>query len=90
MVFLPEKDVKNAVRRLDIPVLFNPCPANGETERESMKDLLADLDYKYRGVKERIFGAIERSNLSGWEKVTDKNRKKKSTLSSVLFNLKFS
>ena len=55
-----------------IPVLFNPCPANGETERESMKDLLSDLDYKYRGVKDRIFGAIERSNLSGWEKVTDK------------------
>ncbi len=74
MIFLPEKDVKNAVKRLNVPVVFNPCPANGQTERESMKDLIYDLDYRYRGVKDRIFGAIERSELSGWKKNDDSDQ----------------
>ncbi len=74
MIFIPEKDIRNAVRRLSVPVLFNPCPEDGKTERESMKQFLYDLEGRYRGVKDRVFGAIEHSELAGWEKVGKDNK----------------
>ena len=66
LIYIAEKDIKKTVKRREIPVLFNPCPANGKTERQTMKDMIADMEYKYRGFKVRMFGAIKRSHIDGW------------------------
>ena len=55
-----------AVRRLGLPVVKNPCPANGSTKREEMKELLLRLDKTYPQLKKKIFGAIQRYPLYGW------------------------
>jgi tRNA(Ile)-lysidine synthase TilS/MesJ len=68
MIFVPEKEIKRTVKRYSLPVLFNPCPANGNTEREAVKQVVHDIDERYKGIRERVFGAIERSSLDGWEK----------------------
>ena len=68
MIYVPEKDIKRVVNRLSLPVITNPCVANGNTERESMKKLVHDIDVQYKGIRDRVFGAIERSGLEGWEK----------------------
>ena len=44
----------------------NPCPANGSTKREEMKELLLRLDKTYPQLKKKIFGAIQRYPLYGW------------------------
>ena len=54
------------LRRLGLPVVENPCPANGSTKREEMKELIRSLDQQFPGVKKRIFGAIQRYPLYGW------------------------
>ena len=74
MIFVPEKDIKKTVRRYSLPVIENPCPANGNTEREAVKHVIANIDSDYKGIRERIFGAIERSNLDGWKKTGEKDK----------------
>ncbi len=49
-----------------LPVVENPCPANGSTRREEMKVLLRELDGRYPNIKKKIFGAIQRYPLYGW------------------------
>jgi tRNA 2-thiocytidine biosynthesis protein TtcA len=67
MIYVPEKDIKGAVRRLTLPVVHNPCPANGYTKRQDMKELIARLDKETnRGLKKRLFTAVQNSEIDGW------------------------
>ena len=67
MLYVAEKDIRNAVKKLGIPIMHNPCPANGNTEREEMKNLLASLEKEYPGLKKRLYGALQRSEIDGWK-----------------------
>ena len=66
LLYVQEREVRGAVRRLGLPVVQNPCPANGSTKREEMKELLLQLDRTYPQLKKKIFGAIQRYPLYGW------------------------
>jgi len=66
LLYVEERDVRGAVRRLGLPVVENPCPANGNTKREEMKELLRRLEKQFPQVKKKIFGAIQRYPLYGW------------------------
>ena len=66
LLYVQEREVRGAVKRLGLPVVENPCPANGSTKREEMKELLRALDRQFPGVKKKIFGAIQRYPLYGW------------------------
>ena len=66
LLYVEEREVRGAVKRLSLPVVENPCPANGTTKREETKELIRMLDQKYPGVKKKIFGAIQRYPLYGW------------------------
>jgi len=66
LLYVQEQEVRRAVNRLRLPVVENPCPANGSTQREEMKQLIADLEQKYPNLKKKIFGAIQRYPLYGW------------------------
>ncbi len=66
LLYVQEREVRGAVKRLDLPVVVNPCPANGSTRREEMKRLLRELDRQYPHIKQKIFGAIQRYPLEGW------------------------
>lgn len=67
MIFVPEKDIIGAARRLPLPVVHNECPANGYTKRQEMKDLIKQLDKTTNpGLKTRLFTAIKDSTIDGW------------------------
>ena len=68
LLYVQEREVRGAVKRLGLPVVENPCPANGSTKREEMKELLRELDRQFPGVKKKIFGAIQRYPLYGWSR----------------------
>jgi len=66
LVYTPEKIVKAFVKNNDVPVVKNPCPADGNTKREMMKEFVAERFKEDKGFKERVFGAITRG-LDGWK-----------------------
>ncbi|NLY43343.1 MAG: tRNA 2-thiocytidine(32) synthetase TtcA [Clostridiaceae bacterium] len=67
MIYMPEKFIRREAEKLNLPVVFNPCPANGKTKRQYMKELIRNLDRENHGLKERVFGAIQRSCIDGWK-----------------------
>ena len=66
LLYTPESYIKGFARRQELPIVFNPCPADGNTKRQEMKDLLRTLEKENPGIRDRIFGAIQRFPLPGW------------------------
>ena len=69
LVYMPEKDVRYFARREALPVRKSHCPADGHTQREEMKKMLAEWERKYDGVNFRIFGAIQRGEIDGFKQL---------------------
>lgn len=67
LVYMNEADVIGFVNKYQVPVVKSPCPADGHTKREYIKNLLRNLNLENPGVKERMFTAIRNGNLKGWE-----------------------
>ena len=67
MLYMPEKDVKYFASKTELPIIKSPCPADGNTEREEMKKLLASLERENKGLRYRIFGAIQRGGIDGFK-----------------------
>lgn len=59
MVYLPEKYVLHMRRELELPVLKNPCPADGHTKRQEMKELLSEMCRRYPDFKEKFLSALK-------------------------------
>lgn len=68
LMYVPESDIKGYIRKNNLPIIKNPCPANGNTKRQEMKDLIKDLCRKYDNADTKIFNAISRSKIDGWSK----------------------
>ena len=69
MLYLHEKTIRNFAEREHLPVVHNPCPADKNTKREDVKALLYELEGRYPGLKDNIFGGLQRSPLPGWKPV---------------------
>ena len=69
MLYMPEKDVKYFSSKTELPIIKSPCPADGNTEREEMKKLLASLERENKGLRYRIFGAIQRGEIDGFKEI---------------------
>lgn len=67
MIYMPEKDVKYFAGKVTLPVIESPCPADKNTERENMKQLLHSLERENKGLRYRIFGAIQRGEIDGFK-----------------------
>lgn len=63
IIYAPEPEIKRAVKRHDIPVVFNPCPANGKTKREYIKNLLQDISKDIPNVQEQILNALKKTHV---------------------------
>jgi tRNA 2-thiocytidine biosynthesis protein TtcA len=64
LIYLREKDL-NAFAK-DLPVMHNPCPANKNTQREFVKNLIKTIEKQAPDAKKSIFSAIispQRYNL---------------------------
>lgn len=68
LIYMNEADVIGFVHKNNIPVVKSPCPADGHTRREYVKTLLQNLNRENPGVKERMFTAIQSSNIGGWNR----------------------
>ena len=66
LLYCGEGHIRNVAQREHLPVVFNPCPADGCTKREEVKALIAGLSRRYPGLKSRVFGAMQRLPLPAW------------------------
>ncbi len=69
LIYVAEADVIGFRNKYDLPVVKNPCPADGTTQREYAKNLIKQMEKEAPGAKNRMFTAILRSNLPGWTSV---------------------
>ena len=70
MIYMPEKDVRYFAGKNTLPVVKSTCPADGNTEREEMKQLLRALEKENKGLRYKIFGAIQRGEVDGFKYIS--------------------
>lgn len=74
MLYCGENLIRHTAQRLQLPVVENPCPANGNTKRQEIKELIYELQGRYPGLKARTFGAMQRLPLPEWGPVEHRRR----------------
>ncbi|HIT72955.1 MAG TPA: tRNA 2-thiocytidine(32) synthetase TtcA [Candidatus Fimicola cottocaccae] len=68
LMYVPEYEAKSFVTKSGISIVKNPCLADGNTKRQETKEFIASISKNYDNLPEKVFGAIQRSYLKGWEK----------------------
>ena len=66
LLYCGESLIRHTARRLELPVVENRCPADGNTKRQEIKELIYELQGRYPGLKARTFGAMQRLPLPEW------------------------
>ena len=66
LIFLYERDIENAAKRLGLPIVKSKCPADKITERQSVKELISELEKDYPQLRQKIIGAMQADNISSW------------------------
>ena len=58
LIFVKEADIRWAVKKLDLPVMHNACPADGFTQRSKEKELISSLSKENPGLRDRMMHAV--------------------------------
>ncbi|MDR2547727.1 MAG: tRNA 2-thiocytidine(32) synthetase TtcA [Lachnospiraceae bacterium] len=66
LIYLEEANVIGFVRKHALPVMKSPCPVDGHTKREYVKELIHDLAGEHPGIYKKMFTAIKHSQIEGW------------------------
>ncbi len=67
LIYADEERIARLCERLELPIVKNECPEDKDSKRHEIKQLISDLQKDYPDVKAKIFGAIMRLPLEGWE-----------------------
>ncbi len=67
LIYAGELKIANLARELALPVVENPCPQDKTSKRHEVKALLQTMCAAYPDMKSKIFGAMQRLPLPGWE-----------------------
>ena len=74
LIYVDEADIKGFAAANRLPVFKNPCPADGFTRREYVKQLIGEITKENPGARDRMHAAILRADLPGWpEKRNNRN-----------------
>ena len=67
LIFASEKEILAFMKmNPQLPVIESACPADKNTQRETVKQLLNNLDKNYKGIRYRIFDAMRKSRMDGY------------------------
>jgi tRNA 2-thiocytidine biosynthesis protein TtcA len=67
LIYIREIDIIGFRKAYQLPVVENPCPVDGYTKREYVKQLIKNLEKENPGLRERLFTAIRESSIPGWK-----------------------
>ena len=76
LIYCGEQKISNVAAALNVPVVENPCPQDKASKRHEIKTLLSALCRDYPDMKSKIFGAMQRLPLPGWEPLPSYRTKK--------------
>lgn len=65
LLLAPEKDIRRAARRAELPIVKSACPADGHTNRQKTKEFIREMEHREPGFRDRIFGAMKRADIDG-------------------------
>lgn len=69
MVFIDESMIIRTAKENNYPIIKNPCPADGKTNRQDIKELIKKLDKEIPDFKKNLFKSLRNSNqLFIWDK----------------------
>ena len=66
LIYTPEQEIVNAVRRAGLPVVKSECPIDHQTERAGVDALVRDLEQQYPGLSQKLIRAMQKADLAGW------------------------
>lgn len=67
MLYVGEGTISNLAKKYCFPIVENPCPMDKESKRHEIKELISTLSKTYPDLKSKVFGAIQRLPLEGWQ-----------------------
>ena len=67
LIYAGEQKIASVAQALQLPVVENPCPQDKASKRYEIKQLLSGMAGAYPDMKSKIFGAMQRLPLDGWE-----------------------
>ena len=67
LIYAGEQKIANLAEALEVPVVENPCPQDKGSKRYEIKQLLKNMSADYPDMKSKIFGAMQRQPLPGWQ-----------------------
>lgn len=67
LLYVSEAEVKGFRNKMKLPVVANPCPADGHTQRAYVKNLIRQINLDHPGAKKQLFHAVLHGNIPGWQ-----------------------
>lgn len=67
LLYCREYETRSLSAAEKLPVTKNACPADGATKRRKVKEIADVLKTERADIYEKIFGAVQRYPLRGWE-----------------------
>jgi tRNA 2-thiocytidine biosynthesis protein TtcA len=69
LIYAAEKHILGVSRKLNFPVVKNPCPVDGATRRQDMKELIRHMEKLVPDAPEKMLAALQNMNQYGlWDK----------------------
>ena len=68
MLYAGEGRIANLAKALELPIVENPCPEDRGSKRYEIKQFIRTMSQTYPDLRSKVFGAIQRAPLDGWEK----------------------
>ncbi len=65
LIYTPEGDIKGYAKRSQLPIVKNPCPMDGVSKRQDMKEFINEKTLLDRHFKARMMNAIK-TGLDDW------------------------
>lgn len=67
LIYAGEQKISRIAEALNLPIVENPCPQDKASKRYEIKLLLKTMCADYPDMKSKIFGAMQRLPLPGWQ-----------------------
>ncbi len=68
-IYVPENIIVNCVRDNELPIVESPCPIDGKTARQDVKELIEELSQKFPDLHERLLHALDTTETYNlWDK----------------------
>ena len=66
LIYASEAEINSFQNKYQFPTVKNPCPADGHTKRQYVKNMLWTLQKEHPAIKDRLFTAIQSASFDDW------------------------